>query len=136
MRTIASQLKMFKKQTNERILTGKKNLAGAILYYLGNETPVDTSKAMSNWIVNLKTARSEIVPPHFLGEQGSTSGRSLSAMMSEGLAIIGNAKIGEKIFITNSVDYLILLNQGHSSQAQAGFIQNAVSTAIERNNKI
>ena len=136
MRTLARQIRQFKKETDKRILKGKQNIAGAILYYLGNDTPVDTSKAMSNWIVNIGTARGGVIPPYFMGEYGSTGGQSLSAMMAQGLAVIRRAKVGEAIFITNSVDYLVDLNDGYSSQAPANFIQNSVKNAIERNKDI
>ena len=136
MRTLASQIRRFKKETDKRILKGKQNIAGAILYYLGNETPVDTSNAMSNWVVSLGTAKARLIPPHFAGVDGSTAPQSLSAMMSQGLAIIRRAKVGEAVFITNSVYYLYWLNRGHSLQADAYFIEDVTQQAVERNKDI
>lgn len=136
MRSLSKQLNVFKKATYKRINLAKMNVARGILIRLGDTTPVDKTLALSNWIVNLRTARSNVIPAHFEGEHGNTQAQSANTMFQQGNAIIGNVKVGEKIFITNSVYYLYWLNRGSSPQADAGFIEDAVETALLRNDVI
>lgn len=132
MKTLNSQLKRFDKDVKKRINNYKINLAKTILLYLVEATPVDTSTALSNWVVGLNKAKNRQIKAHSLGSQGSTQSVSASMAYSIGNAIIQRAKVGEIVYITNNVDYIKLLNMGYSSQAEQHYIQNCVQRAVEQ----
>lgn len=136
MKSLNRKLLKFQKEVNERINFVKKRYAQLIVWELIYATPVDTSKALSNWIVNLRKAKGKEIEALYVGVGGSTFSASASMAYSLGNAIIQRAKVGEIIYITNSVDYLELLNKGYSTQAPVGFIEKAVQRATEQAKRI
>lgn len=96
-------------------------------------TPVDTGRARSNWQVSLDTPVTGTVEPYSPGKDGSTSGPNAQAAIDQGKATIGSYKGGganSSINITNNLAYIGKLNEGHSAQAPAGFVEKAVMVAI------
>lgn len=93
---------------------------------LAFKTPVDTSQALSNWIVTLETPSSDKIKPHFPGEGGSTQRASAAETLNSAKLVLRNKKPGQAIFITNNLPYIRRLNDGYSAQAPAGFVERAV----------
>ena len=93
---------------------------------LTNNTPVDTTKALSNWIVSLGSPATGEIGPHSPGFAGHTKTPSALQTYSAAVAILAKKKPGQVIYITNNVDYVKLLNEGSSKQQPAGFVQRAV----------
>lgn len=85
-------------------------------------TPVDTGRARGNWIPAI----------------GKPPTRPVPTLDKSGTAGLGNAKtlfarydLGDgKIFIVNNLPYIQRLNEGHSQQAPAGFVQRAVLAGV------
>lgn len=96
----------------------------AVVRALVQSTPVDTSKALSNWRVG--TAASAAIPALYPGQAGSTQGASAEAAIAAAEAAIRSAKGANKLVIFNSVPYIRRLNEGSSLQAPAGFIEAAI----------
>ena len=132
MKTLNSQLKRFDKDIKKRINRFKINFAKTILLLLVERTPVDTSKALSNWIVGLGKQNSRKIEAHATGVDGSTQSISAGVTISLGGAIIQRAKVGEIVYITNNVDYIELLNMGYSTQAERHYIEHCVTDAVEQ----
>lgn len=98
-------------------------------------TPVDTGRARSNWLVSLGSpsliTRGPYNPlpkgrdPSKLDERGNAN-----AAIEQGRAQIARRRSGQSIFITNSLDYIGLLNHGSSVQAPELFVQLAVKAGI------
>lgn len=104
------------REGNER----KKKAIRAMAKHLIAVTPVDTTKAQSNWLVGLgEPAKSE------LGPRGETRESSGSMTYAEVDRLIRTAKAGQTIYLTNNVAYIGRLNAGSSKQAPAGFIEAA-----------
>lgn len=93
---------------------------------LAFKTPVDTSQALSNWIVTLETPSSDKIKPHFPGEGGSTQKASAAETINQARKVLTKKKPGRKIYITNNLPYIRRLNDGYSKQAPAGFVERAV----------
>lgn len=109
----------------------KKAVAREIVKDLIPATPVDTSRALSNWIVSNGRAHNYSIAPHVAGISGSTRGASMSVALADAMALIETAKPGVPIFITNNLSYIRSLNEGSSRQAPAGFVER--SALIGRN---
>lgn len=95
------------------------------------ETPVDTGRARSNWIVSLTAPILDEREPYAPGERLGKSERSnAQAAIDQGAGRIVVAAPGQTIFISNNVSYIGRLNDGWSAQAPAGFVQTAVLRAV------
>jgi len=85
-------------------------------------TPVDTGWARANWIPSI--AQSVDEP---FGSRVNVSSDAQDA----GLASVGayTLDLGQ-IYVTNPVPYIQSLNDGHSQQAPAGFVERAIEKAV------
>lgn len=93
------------KDSSARIL---KDAARAALEVMVANTRIDTSKAVSNWIVTLDAANRDVIPPHVPGERGSTGPMSIAETLAYGRAVIEDYDVERDVdlFITNNVPYL------------------------------
>lgn len=89
-------------------------------------TPVDTGRARSNWQANLSGPAQGTQDPYAPGVGGNTAGANTQAALDQARATIASHRPGQAIHITNNLDYIGKLNDGHSAQAPAGFVQTAV----------
>lgn len=90
-------------------------------------TPVDTGTARSNWIVTLGTASNQTQGAFSPLSKGDMSeSENARAAMAQGKSVISQAKPGQAIHLTNNLEYIMPLNEGHSAQAPAGFVEEAV----------
>lgn len=82
-------------------------------------TPVDTGRARANWIVTTGTpAETATEPPDPSG------GKALS----QAIGVVSQYKLDQgAIFITNNVEYIVPLDNGHSQQAPAGMTAQAIA---------
>lgn len=75
------------------------------------KTPVDTGRARSNWIPSLEAPSVRLVGP---GQKPDIDGD------------LAQYTVDKTIFITNNLPYIRRLNEGHSDQAPAGFVDDAI----------
>lgn len=95
------------------------------------ETPVDTGRARSNWIVSLQAPVLAEREPYAPGEGlGKSERANAQAAIEQGISRITVAMPGQTIFISNNVSYIGRLNDGWSAQAPSGFVQGAVMRAV------
>lgn len=111
-----------KEAVDEAVLTKTKKLALKVHQTLVLATPVDTGRARNNWLPNAGGPNLN-VRLLVSGDGGS--------ILSEGQSVIRNAKKNQAIHFTNNLPYIGALNDGHSAQAPAGFVQKAVLAAEE-----
>lgn len=93
---------------------------------LVHTTPVDTSKAISNWQAALDAPTYAERPAIYRGEKGSTYNASSKAAFEAARDIIQQKRPGQKLYIGNVLRYIGVLNDGSSAQAPAGFVERAV----------
>ncbi|MCX8665985.1 hypothetical protein J3U11_11270 [Gilliamella sp. B2840] len=94
---------------------------------LVNVTPVDTSKALSNWLVSAGSLTDKSVNAHYAGSYASTKYISQGATINDALKQLAKRQFGQKIFIQNNVEYIKNLDEGSSSQFAGGFSERAIS---------
>jgi hypothetical protein len=96
---------------------------------LAIKTPVDTSKAISNWQVALQEPLSDTILPHYPGSDGSTFSESAAETLAKAKLVLRNKKPRIPIYITNNLPYIQKLNDGSSKQEPAGFVERAILIA-------
>lgn len=104
-------------------------IATNIITQLVRTTPVDTSNALSNWVVTLGTPNLGVILPHVPGRHGSTQMSSARQALSVAKTVLKTKKPGQVIWITNNVPYIVELNRGSSTQAPAGYVEAAIAIA-------
>lgn len=97
---------------------------------LTEETPVDTSKALSNWQSSLDFPNRNQILPHFPGSKGSTEVASGKKADEISARILKSKKVGQIIYITNNVDYIEDLNDGASKQAAPHFVEAIIKVRM------
>lgn len=73
-------------------------------------------RARANWLVGVGEVRTDTV------EVGHDA-------IAEGASAIESVNVSQPIHITNNLPYITPLNEGHSHQAPAGFVEAAVAAA-------
>ena len=91
---------------------------------LVTHTPVDTGWARANWVPSVGAP-----VPAAAGSPGNAGAGQ--AATATGLAQVHAYRLNQGIvYTTNNVPYIIPLNDGHSAQEPAGFVQRAVAEAV------
>ena len=104
--------------------------AMVIVSDLAYSTPVDTSQALSSWIVSLDDPSVATVQGgYFTGSEGSTQDESAQQTIDAAQTVLTQKKPGQPIFITNNQPYIKRLNSGYSKQAPAGFVERSILIA-------
>lgn len=90
-------------------------------------TPVDTGRARANWQATLGAPA--------VGTVDAAPGKRASVTVATGRngAVIAGYKggtPGAAIFLTNNLPYIVPLNDGHSGQASAGFVERGIETVL------
>jgi hypothetical protein len=98
------------------------DIAAAILSDMLTVTPVDTSKAVSNWQIGLGTPYTVEREPYYKGRRGSTRLVSSNAALKDGVLAIQQKKPGEPLYISNSAHYIEDLNDRGNFTHRAALI--------------
>lgn len=97
---------------------------------LQEDTPRDTGWARANWVLS---TGAPVDDPAVAANKSPTPAQVVSAQTRQVGAIdeLASYDISRgAIFTTNNVPYIIPLNEGHSAQAGAAFVQRAVGRAL------
>lgn len=97
-----------------------------LLNELWSITPVDTTKATSNWLVGIQKGIYSEREPYVPGFLGYTKTASVTAARKIAFTALEKKKPGQSVFIVNNVDYIMDLNRGSSKQAPARFVENCI----------
>jgi hypothetical protein len=105
----------------------KRKAALAIDQTIVMATPVLTGRARSNWQTSIDAPTEETREAFSLLVDGDMSeSANAAAAMKQGRDIIAQVKSGQEIHIVNNLPYIGRLNEGHSAQAPAAFVEQAV----------
>lgn len=126
---LAKRMKLYAKSVENNAPKAVGEVAYAIAPILVYATPVDTSRARSNWIGTIGSPSTQVLfsKPD---EPGDASLGGKVAISS--ISAVAKAYKGEPggIFITNNNEYIQQLNRGSSGQAPAMFVEKAVVSAV------
>ena len=109
--------KAYQVKVIDRLEKTVRTVALAVDRELVMNTPVDTGRARSNWLPSIGSPDIRIVEP---GAKPDITGATL------------NYSLKSEIFITNNLPYIRRLNDGHSQQAPAGFVETAINVGVSK----
>lgn len=121
LKQFAQRMKILGKRIEVNADKETITLAGLISQTVILATPVDTGRARGNWFASISTPK---LKASFIATDPSGQAR-----ISGNSAIISQRGKNQPIFITNNLPYIQALNQGHSAQAPAAFVEIAIATA-------
>lgn len=125
------QLADFQKKVEEAALEKFKDAITTVADEVATRTPIDTSRAKSNWQASVGSpATSEV--PFAAGSRGSTESQALATVRASAEQAAAQAKLGDKAFVTNRVPYIRQLNAGSSAQAAPNFVEHSVDVAKQK----
>lgn len=101
------------------------------------ETPVDTGWARANWLFGVGSQPED---PGSVGGKdreallARVAGRRAAAAGTE-IDVISYSIADGSVWLSNFVPYIVVLNEGHSSQAEPGWVQASIQKAIIENTR-
>jgi len=92
-------------------------------------TPVDTGRARSNWIAQVDSPSTDVIPAYVQGKGASTAEENTAQALQQGSSAIAeyNGDRHRSIVIANNLPYIERLNDGWSAQAPANFVEEALA---------
>lgn len=113
----------------------QQDIALSVLAAVAKGTPVDVGTARSNWQLTIGTIASGLrnaFSSYASRWRGGGQGGSISetqnqaAVVWSAASLLKGRKDDQPIYITNNSPYIEVLNQGHSKQAPAGFVEAGI----------
>jgi hypothetical protein len=101
----------------------KRSAAIAIHQTVTVATPVLTGRAKNNWFVELNQ-------PNRNKATTGTFDKSGTFITAQAKAVIDRSGVDDSIWISNNLDYIVLLNNGSSKKAPRLFVQRSIQTAV------
>lgn len=113
---MGAQSERIREQLKKELETASKALILEINRELRKATPVDTGNARASWV--------PAVGSPFRGDVAAGS-------VDQGVGAILSFKLGDGVlYVSNNVPYIRRLNDGHSKQAPALFVEAAIDRAF------
>ncbi len=101
-----------------------KKLAFDIFADVVAGTPVDTGRAMNNWMMSLGTPSRRVI------EQGGSKGSVRSTKRAEAAATVVGLTPFSTVWISNNLPYIAELEEGSSDQAPRGWVEAAIHNNV------
>lgn len=99
-------------------------VAQNVVNHVALETPVLTGQASGNW-------KTSIDAPDTSYDAGpNPEGGTKSAKMAR--AVLPSLQLGQTVYISNNVPYIVDLNNGSSAKAPQNFVETATIDALHR----
>lgn len=127
LKSLAARLTTIATKQNK---SANKSVTDATLAILKDltyiSTPVDTSKALSNWTVTIGSINASYHPAFVEGELGNTRSSSAAIAMAKATNVLKTRQPGQPVYLSNAAPYIVKLNEGSSKQAPAGFVERSL----------
>ena len=103
-----------------------------IVAELTKSTPVDFGWAQNGWVPSIGQPVADLFEGQLPEDEGDPLIAEAFAEQQAGLAELLTYQLYQgNVFITNHVPYIVALNDGHSEQADPGFVEEAINIGIE-----
>jgi hypothetical protein len=110
----ALDLKVFGKVTEEEALLIIRKITLELDQAVVLATPVDTGRARGNWYPSINAPSTAV--------DFGASDKSGSQAISAAQGVIASMRLGDTVWLTNNLPYILPLENGHSKQAPQGMV--------------
>jgi hypothetical protein len=111
----------YQKKVVQRLERTVRQVGLIVFGEIVSNTPVDTGRARGNWNIDLNA-------PDLSNENAPNP----SGDTSKAAPLVASYKLDDKIFIANNLPYIRRLDEGHSTQAPAGFVDAAIQVGVQK----
>ena len=115
--SFALDLKAFGDLSEKRMLAVAKKSFIDVGSMIVRKTPVDTSRARSNWIPSINTMSTEI----------TADNKNLGLIDAEMRSEANKVKLGDTMYLTNNLSYIVPLEFGWSKMAPSGMLRTSIA---------
>lgn len=130
---IAKRAILFQKKVAFMVLGAYLQTSGGIVAQTGllQLTPVDTGRAVGNWLVSTGAPRIGTIAEDFGGGAGGEGNRTAAAakVQLQATAALSGLRAGQSIFICNSLPYIVVLNDGATNRTAHHMVERALDNA-------
>ena len=120
-------IKLLRKRLPLEVARKTNRVADVIHESVIDGTPVDTSKAISNWQLGVGHGPASYIQPHVPGEGGSSEEASKRVSLGKGRAKVKGRKVGTAIHIVNNAPYIDDLDSGKKQASKpSGFVDRSL----------
>lgn len=114
-----------------------KSIVEAGIETIADQTPVDTTRAVSNWQTTIGSPASGEVPPVVPGSKGGTGASAArSAVKARARAAVSGLKGAKSVYITNVVPYIGVLEYGDAKHRPSGMVSKGLQAMALRASSI
>lgn len=122
---LAGEVRRFSEKIEPTVKRATDKVAIAIVKTAAAKTPVDTTKALSNWQIGLGGSPNGVLAARIPGTGGSTRLASIASTVVAAELDLQPRRVGIDIYVSNNAPYIDDLNNGTISQQPGGFVEAA-----------
>lgn len=89
-------------------------------------TPVDTGRAMNNWVISIGSPSREV------NDRGGPESSVKAARISEATGTLASLQPFNTVWISNNLPYIGFLEEGSSKQAPSGWVERAIQNNLRQ----
>ena len=130
LQQFANRIDDIGKDIENRANRYSKDIAFGVVDQVIADSPVDTTRFVSNWRVGIGNPPQRFTGPHFPGRQGETAPASRLRAKELAATKISSASPGQDLWVSNTAPYGPRLAEGYSPQAAAGWVQRALRRGV------
>ncbi len=125
-----TDLSKFIDKTNHKADAFLKTVSQEILFKIVTRNPVLTGFSRASWWASVGSESGHPNQPDITKyRQGGLAGSSVSTPMATATLALGQAKMGDVIYLSNNAGYIGQLERGHSKQAPSGMVAVTLAEA-------
>ena len=127
LRRLANDIRRLPERIELAVVEEVKDFALSVVDIGTINSPVDTSRLISNYHISVGSSSEEVFEAAVEGRLGSTSSASRSVTLLEAEAdLAAKTAIGQDVYVVNNTEYLLERNQAD------GFLDRIFSEAVVR----
>ncbi len=130
LKDVGEQAVLFQKKAAFMVLGAFLSNDAGIRAHVGllQLTPVDTGRAVGNWIVSIGAPAAGEVAGDFGAAGGGEVNRSaaVAKVSMQGARALGGLRKGQSIWIVNNLPYIVVLNDGATNRVAHHMLERAL----------
>lgn len=116
----------FAAQIGVNVATVVKKLSFDIFADVVVGTPVDTGRAMNNWVISVGS------PSRHVTDEGGPKASVAADKASTALGELATVRPFDTVWISNNLPYIGFLEEGSSKQAPSGWVERAIQNNLRQ----
>lgn len=117
------------------VLFARRKLVVNLVVDLARNTPVDTSKALSNWEVGATSSKFSYGSAHVKGKRGSTREASIALTKAAADRESSSIPLKDPVHVGNAAPYIRRLDAGWSKQRPEPWIERTARESVIKSAK-